>query len=139
MAETGVLKNSYLSVNAVDLSGRLRSLSVDEEVEAQDDTAMPDTARSSSAGLKVNRLSAVFNQDYAASGAGSVDATLNAALGTVVAIEWRPDAGAVSTTNPKRTGNLLITRYPPIGQAVGDQATASLEGVGVGTWTRATA
>jgi len=136
MAELGVTTKPYLSVNAVNLSAWLRSLEVNEEVETQDDTVSGDTARSHAPGLRVNRLRAVFNQDYAA---GGPDATLAGAEGTIVAVEWRPSTDPVSASNPKRTGNALITRYRPVGQTVGELATCEVEMVGVGTWTRATA
>jgi hypothetical protein len=54
------------------------------------------------------------------------------------AIEIRPDAGARSTTNPAYTGNALLSDYTPLGNKVGDVASAPIKLVGTGTLSRQT-
>lgn len=119
MAELGPWLNGYIKIGAVDLSDHAAEIRMRYESEPQDDTVMGDTARSEAGGLKNWEIEALFNQDHAA---GSVDATLWAAVGTEVAIEVRPDAGAVSPTNPKWTGNGHVRSYEPMGGAVGEMA-----------------
>lgn len=135
MAEE-VLVKAFLSINAVDLSSKLKQINTPQGVERQDDTAMGDDTRSGPGGaLKTWSVSATFNQDYAA---GSVDATLSGIVGTVVAIEYRPKTDAVAATNPKWTGNGLIEAYEPIVGSAGDQAIATVTIGSAGTLTRAT-
>lgn len=134
MAEQVLLK-AFVSINGVDLSNKMRTITTPQGVEPQDDTAMGDDTRSSAGGLATWSFDIEFNQDFAA---GSVDATLSAAKGTVVAIEYRPSTDAVAVTNPKWTGNGLVENYVPIAGAVGDQAIATVTVSAAGTLTRAT-
>ena len=57
--------------------------------------------------------------------AGSVDATLWPLLGTSVTFELRPTTAAVSATNPKWTGNILISQAA-VGGCVGESAAKGL-------------
>lgn len=136
MAEFGVFKNAHVSIGGVDLSDHVREIRFPRGVEALDDTVMGDDTRSEGAGLLTWGATVTFTQDYAA---GSVDATLNPAVGTVVAIIFRPDAGAKSATNPEWTGNALLKAYDPISGAVGDHLEATCELGAAGDITRATA
>ncbi len=138
MAEQGVLNKPYLLVNAVDLTSRVRRMSVPLGVVRNPDTASGDDTESGAGGLKTWSIDVEFNQDYAASGDGSVDATLSGIIGTVVAIELRPSSDAVAPTNPKWSGNGLIEAYEPIAGNVGDQGIATLRIGSAGTLTRAT-
>lgn len=117
-----VLKNAFVKINAVDLSANVKSVTVNYSAEIQDSTAMSQASRSRLAGLKDWSLDVEFFQDYAA---GKVDATMFPIVGTQVAIEIRPDAGEVSATNPKFTGNGTVENYNPVAGSVGDVAMAS--------------
>lgn len=132
-----VLTNSYLLVNAVNLSTFVKSITLNWKAEMQDDTAMGDTARSRIGGLKDWDFEVEFFQDYAA---GAVDATLFSLVGAAAfAVEIRGDGGAVSATNPKYTGNAVLESYQPVGGTVGENQMAPARFLGVGTLTRATA
>ena len=120
---TKVLTNAYLSFNAIALSDHLVSLELPEGLEVQDFTAMGATARISKPGLLTAQVKATLFQDYAP---GSVDATLSAAQGQIVAIEVRHDAGAVSTSNPKWTFNGYWSAYNPIAGEVGGRDTCEV-------------
>ncbi len=135
MAEQ-VLTNAHLTVNGVNLSDHVRSITLRYAAELQDITAMSDTTRARLGGLKDWSFDVEFNQDFAAS---NVDATLFPIVGTSVAVIIRPDAGAVSTTNPNFTGNAMIESYQPVGGAVGDAHVSPVTFQGNGTLTRATA
>lgn len=135
MAEQ-VLTNAHLTVNSVNLSDHVRSITLRYAADLQDITAMSDTTRNRLGGLKDWSFDVEFNQDFAAA---NVDATLFPIVGTSVAIIIRPDAGAVSSTNPNFTGNAIIESYQPVGGAVGDAHTTTVTFQGNGTLTRATA
>lgn len=130
-----VITNGYLSVNSVNLSPFVRSMTLSYSAEEKDDTAMGDSARSHIGGLKDWALDVEFFQDYAVS---AVDATLFSIVGTAVPIEVRSDAGAVSATNPKFTGTGLIVSYQPVAGTVGENQMAPVRIIGVGNLARAT-
>ncbi len=138
MAEQGVFNKPYLKVNSVDLSSRVRRMSVPLGVVRNVDTASGDDSESGAGGLKTWSVDVEFNQDYVASGDGSVDATLSGIIGTQVPVEIRPSTEAVAVTNPKWTGNGLIEAYEPIAGTVGDHGIATLRIGSAGTLTRAT-
>ena len=134
---TFVFTDAYLDVaGGTDLSDHVRSITINYEAEAVEDTNMADTTRSNLGGLFNWSIDIEFSQDYAA---GEVDATLWSLVGTSVALEVRPTSASVSATNPKFTGNGILTSYTGIGNSVGDLATASASFVSAGALTRATA
>lgn len=109
--------NAYFLLNAVNLSDHVESVKLEYKADMLEYTSMGHTEHRFMSGLKDWSLEVTLFQDYAV---GSVDATLNAIIGgAAVAFETRPDAGAVSTTNPKWTGNIVLEGYSPIGGGVG--------------------
>jgi hypothetical protein len=132
---TFVLTDASVTINSVNLSDHVRSVTLDISAEEQDDTAMGSTFRSLKGGLKSGSLSLEFNSDFAAA---EIDATIFPILGTSVAFDIRATSGAVSSTNPKYTGSCLVTQHVPLGNAVGDLATTSVTWPTTGTITRAT-
>lgn len=137
---TDILDNAYISINSNVLTTKANQVEINYEVETQDDTTFGDTTRSNLGGLKNWTITVQFVQDFAN---GVVDSLLFSQVGNVVPFEIRPDAGAVSTSNPKFTGYGLIRSYRPLGGSVGDLMTATLEmvpgkGAGSPTLTRAT-
>lgn len=132
-----VSTDAFVSINGVDLSSSVRSVSLDYKAELQDDTAMGDTTRSKLGGLKDWSLQLEFNQDFAAA---NVDATLFPLVGSTFTVIVRPiKATVVGTTNPNYTGTGILESYPPFGGGVGDLATTSVSIQAAGTLTRATA
>ncbi len=135
MAEI-VFTNGHLTVNAVDLSCFVRSMTLNYSAEILDKTDMCDDTRSKIAGLRDWSLEVEFNQDFAA---GAVDATLFSLVGAATfAIAVRADQGATSATNPEFQGNALLESYDPIAGAVGELLTVPASFPGNGTLTRAT-
>lgn len=132
-----VSTDAFVSINGVDLSSSVRSVSLDYKAELQDDTAMGDTTRSKLGGLKDWSLQLELNQDFAGS---SVDVTLFGLLGSTFTVIVRPiKATVVGTTNPNFTGTGILESYPIFGGGVGDLATTSVSIQAAGTLTRATA
>lgn len=131
-----VLTNAYVSINSVNLSSFVKTVTLSYKSEMQDDTAMGDSARSRIGSLKDWTLTVEFFQDYAA---GAVDATLFSIVGSVVPIEIRGANTTVSATNPKYTGNAILESYQPVGGSVGDNLMAPISMSGVLSLTRGTA
>jgi hypothetical protein len=128
------LLNEYVSLNSVDMSDHVKSATLALEAAQLDPTAMGDSWTKARGGLKSGTLSIEFLDDFDAS---EVDSTLWAIFGTVVAFEVRPDAGTVSATNPKYTGEVLINAHS-VGGSLGELAMKSLSLPTSGTVTRAT-
>jgi len=132
---TFVFTDASVTINSVDLSDHVRSVTLDITAEEQDDTAMGATFRSRKGGLRDGSISLEFNSDFAAS---EIDATIFPILATNVAFVVKPTSSAVSSTNPSYSGNCLVTQHVPVGNAVGDLATTSVTWPTSGTITRAT-
>ena len=124
-----------VSVNAVDLTDHCSSVETSFDVADLETTAFADTWTTRIGGLKSGTVSLNFHQDFAAS---SVDATLWAALGTVIEIILVPTSAAVSATNPSYTFNVLVTSISPVSASVGDLAVMSVSWPISGAVARAT-
>jgi len=131
-----VLTNAVVKINSVDLSDHVASVELSQEVEEVETTAFGDSARTRTGGLANNSLSLDFHQDFASS---SVDDTLNALVGGTASFEILPAGTAVSATNPKYSGTVLLTEWTPVSGAIGELATASITWPISGAVTRATA
>lgn len=129
------LVNEYVAINGVNMSQHVKSATLTLDAAALDSTAMGDSWTENIGGLKSGSLTITYNDDFAA---GAVDVTLWPLFGTVTTFEVRPDAGAVSATNPKYTGSVLIAGHG-LGGSVGDLAAKSVTYPTSGAVTRATA
>jgi len=85
-----------------------------------------DTAHKFVKGLEASTITLDFLNDDAASGAGSVRATLQAAWGTTVALTLKQTSAATSATNPLYSTTILVNNTTDINGAVGDIATQSI-------------
>lgn len=129
------LTNAHLTLNSVNLTTHVKSITLNTSVDLLDTTAMGDSSRERLTGLKDWSVDVVFHQSHAV---GEVDATIWAvhAGGAAVTIVIRPDAGAKSTTNPEFTGSVVLENYSPIAGTVGDNHEAPIRLMGYGTLTR---
>jgi len=121
---THAFVDARVEVNSVDLSEWNTGVTLPIEFDELDDSAMGDTGRSRIAGVQDSNLSASWNQDFAAS---AVDATIYAALGTVVVVKVRPTSAAIAATNPEYVGSYLISKYSPFASSFGDLAKTDTE------------
>lgn len=132
-----ILKDVFLSIDGVDLSDHVQSIDITYGTESQDDTAMGDNTRQSEPGLFIHSLSATLYQDYSA---GKTDATLFPLVGNSgFPVIVRPNNAAASATNPEFSNTMILTSYPPIMGAVGDEHTVTVEFAAAGDLSRATA
>lgn len=120
-----VLRNVSLTVNAVDLSNRASSVTINMESDDVDLTSFGSVMKEHAIGLGDGSIDVDFFQDFAAA---SVDATLYpiyiAKLPVPVVI--KPDAAAVSPTNPSYTMQGLLMSYTPLDGSVGDASSMSV-------------
>jgi hypothetical protein len=118
-----VLTNTRVTVNSVDLTDHVTSVTLDLNYDEVDTTAFSNTARRRIAGLGDHSVTLDFQQDYAAS---SVEATLYPLRGGTTTIVLLPNGTAAGTANPRYTFNALVTEWAPIDGSIGDLATASV-------------
>lgn len=119
-----VLLAQYLSINANVLNSFTKKAELAVEIEDKDVTTYASLGwKEVLGGLKSGELGTEFLQDFAAS---QLDAIMWPLLGTVVPFEVRGDQAAVSASNPKYTGSILIKAWNPITGSVGDEATVSV-------------
>lgn len=119
-----VLTNAAITVNAVDLSDYVASVTLSSSIDSIETTAFSSTAaRTRIGGLADNSITLEFHQDYAS---GEVEATIFPLIGTVTAVTVKPVAGATAADNPLYTVNCLVAEWQPLSGAVGELATASV-------------
>jgi hypothetical protein len=119
-----VLTNALVTVNAVDLSDYVASITLNSSIDVVETTAFSSTAaRTRIGGLADNSISLEFHQDYAS---GEVEATIFPLIGTVTTVTVKPVNAATSATNPLYTVSALVSEWTPLNGAVGELATASV-------------
>lgn len=136
MATPMVLTAAYLSLNAGDLSSYTFKVELNVEVEDKDVTTFASLGwKEVRGGLKSAGLAISWKNDITAA---ALDSILWPLLGTNVAFEVRGINTAVSTSNPKYTGTVLIKTLSPIAGTVGDVNEQSVTYPTSGVVTRAT-
>jgi hypothetical protein len=116
--------NVGVKINSVDLSDHITSVTLTQNFDELEVTALGDTAHKMVKGLEASTLTLNFLNDFAAS---SVQATLQAAYGTTVTAVLLPVKGtAVSATNPLYTVSILVNNLTPLNGAVGDISNSSM-------------
>jgi len=118
-----VMLNPVITINSVNLSDHIASVTIDENFDEVDTTAFGSTARTRVAGLGDHSISLDFHQDYATS---SVEQTIDSLVGTVVPVTVKPTNAAIAADNPEYQFSCLITAWQPVNGAVGDLAVASI-------------
>ena len=118
-----VLTDAHVSINSVDLSDHVRSVTLEYEAEILDKSAMGvGSTRTHIAGLLNWSVQVEFNQDFAN---GEVDSTLFGLMGAAAfPIAIRPvKSSGISTSNPEYQGDAVLESYTPLGNSVGELAT----------------
>lgn len=131
--------DGYVALGSGSLTERsswIKAVTLTVEVDELEVTEFTDGSwRNHIGGMKSGSLALTFNQDMAAS---QVDATVWPWLGSSILFDVRADRNAaVSATNPKYTGSVLVTNYN-LGGSVGDLAELSVTWPVTGAVTRAT-
>ena len=116
--------NVGVKINSVDLSDHVTSVTLTQNFDELEVTALGDTSHKFAKGLEASTLTLDFLNDFAAA---SVQATLQAAYGTTVTAVLLPVKGtAVSATNPLYTVSIIVNNLTPLNGAVGDISNSSM-------------
>ena len=119
-----VLTNAKITINSVNLSDHIASVTLSTSSDVVDTTGFSSTAaRSRVAGLADNSVTLEFHQDFATS---NVEATVYPLIGTTTTVVVTPVDTTVSGTNPSYTFTALVAEWQPLSGAVGELATASV-------------
>ena len=114
------------TLNSVVLSDHVTSATINRSFDELEVTAMGDSAHKFVKGLEASTITLDFLNDDAASGAGSVRATLQAAWGTTVPLTLKQTSAAVSATNPLYSTTVLVNNTTDINGTVADESTQSI-------------
>jgi hypothetical protein len=118
LANTGVL-----TVNAVDLSTLVSSVTINRAFDELEVTALGDSGHKFVKGLEASSITIDFFNDSASA---KTLATLNTNWGSNVAVTFKQTDAVVSATNPLYTMTCLINNTTPVNGAVGDLSTQSV-------------
>lgn len=131
-----VLTNALVTINAIDLSTKSNSVTLNYEVDSVEVTAFGNSGHIFTGGLQNNSVEIEMLQDFATS---LTEATIYPLVGTTTTLILRADAGAVSVTNPTYTiSNAFLAAHTPIAGGVGELMMSSLTFTG-GTLVKTTA
>lgn len=131
------MTDCYIAINSVDRSSYIKSVTVHVESNELDQTDFADSGwMSPLSGLKSGNIQLTFNQDMAAS---AIDSIMWALLWSTTTFEIRATNAAVTTSNPKYTGSMLVKEWTPVSGSVGDLGEVSVTFPLSGALTRATA
>lgn len=109
-----------LKVGTVDLSAYVTSVTINQEFDQLEVTAMGDAGHKYVAGLENSSISIEFNADFAAA---KVNQTINGAtagnglVGSTASISIIPDASVpvtVSASNPLYTCTVFVSQWPQV-------------------------
>jgi len=120
LANTGVL-----TVNAVDLSTLVTSVTINRAFDELETTALGDSGHRYVKGLEASSITIEFLND--ADSAKTLQ-TLNTNWGSNVVVTFKQSSGAVAATNPLYTMTCLVNNITPVN---GDVASLSSQSV---TW-----
>ena len=112
-----------VTLNSVALTDHVTSATINRAFDELEVTAMGDTAHKFVKGLEASTITLDFLSDTAAA---NVNATLQAAWGTTVALTLKQTSAAVSPTNPLYSTTVLVNNTTDINGAVADIATQSI-------------
>ena len=112
-----------VTLNSVDLSDHVTSVTINRSFEELPVTAMGDSAMRYVKGLEASTVTIDFLNDTAT---GEVLQTLQAAWGTTVALTIKQTSDAISATNPEYQTTVLVNNTTDVNGAVGDISTQSI-------------
>jgi hypothetical protein len=132
-----VLTNAKVTINSVNLSDHIASVTLSTSADVVETTGFSSTAaRTRVAGLQDNSVTLEFHQDFATS---NVEQTIYPLLGTATTVVVTPVDTTVGATNPSYTFSALVAEWQPLSGAVGELATASVTWPISGAITKAVA
>ena len=112
-----------LTVNAVDLSTLVTSVTLNRSFDELEVTAMGDSGHKFVKGLEASSITIDFLNDEATS---KTLQTLNSLVGTNTVVTLKQTSAIASATNPLYTMTCLVNNITPVNGAVGDLSTQSV-------------
>jgi hypothetical protein len=112
-----------VTLNSVDLSDHVTSVTINRSFEELPVTAMGDSAMRYVKGLEASTVTIDFLNDTAT---GEVLQTLQAAWGTTVPLTIKQTSAAISASNPEYQTTVLVNNTTDVNGAVGDISTQSI-------------
>ena len=112
-----------VTLNSVVLSDHVTMATINRVFDELEVTAMGDSAHKFVKGLEASTIQLDFLSDSAAA---NVNATLQAAWGTTVALTLKQTSAAVSATNPLYSTTVLVNNTTDINGGPADIATQSI-------------
>lgn len=112
-----------LTVNAVDLSSLVSSVTINRAFDELEVTAMGDSGHKFVKGLEASSITIDFFNDPESA---KTLQTLNSTWGTSTTVTVKQSSAATGTTNPLYTMSCLVNNITPINGAVGDISTQSV-------------
>ena len=112
-----------VTVNAVDLSDHVSSVTLNRQFDELEVTAMGDSGHKFVKGLEASSVTIDFFNDTATA---EVLATLQANWGLSTTVTFKQTSAATSATNPLYTMSCLVNGTTDINGAVGDLGTQSV-------------
>jgi hypothetical protein len=112
-----------LTVNAVDLSTLVSSVTINRSFDELEVTAMGDSGHKFVKGLEASSITIDFFNDEASA---KTLQTLQAVWGTSTTVTVKQTSATVSATNPLYTMSCLVNNTTPINGGVGDLSTQSV-------------
>jgi hypothetical protein len=122
-----VLVNPVITVNSVDLSDHIASVTITKSVNEVTTTAF--TSGTSAGvtrvgGLEDNSIALSFHQDFATG--SNVEAIVYPLIGGTTTITIKPVNSTTTSTNPSYSATVFCGEWTPINGAVGDLSTADV-------------
>lgn len=125
---TFLANGAVVTVNAVDLSTYVSSVTIGQSFDTLEVTAMGDAGHKQIAGLENSSISIDFMADFATS---KVNQTINGAIagnglvGSTTVVTVKPKTGTTGADNPLYTMTCLVTEWPQV-YNVSELATISV-------------
>jgi hypothetical protein len=122
-----VLTDVSVTVNGVDLSAFLTSVTLSTSVDVVETTGMGSAAsKTRLPGLKDNSVTLEFNQDFAALGPEvSINAVGSSLVGTSPTVIIKPTTSAISATTPSYSFTAVCSEWQNLQGGVGELSTIS--------------
>ena len=112
-----------LTVNAVDLSTLVSSVTINRSFDELEVTAMGDSGHKFIKGLEASSITIDFFNDEAST---KTLQTLNSTWGTNTTVTVKQTSAITSASNPLYTMTCLVNNTTPVNGAVGDLSTQSV-------------
>jgi hypothetical protein len=127
MSTAQILDAVQLTIATVDYSESLMKIQAEIGTEVKDVTVFDGGgSKEVIGGLESGSLKLKFVQGFSS---GEIDAVMWAAMKArqPVAFSFHPFTGATSTSNPKYSGYILVSKWTPINGSPGDDATVDVD------------